>query len=72
MRLIHAAGAAALIVVATLGSSAAERDVRLIEAVKNGNAATVQTLSRQRALVNVAEADGSTALHWAARPSMRC
>ena len=42
-------------------------DVRLIEAVKSGNAAAVQTLSRQRALVNAAEADGTTALHWAAR-----
>ena len=28
---------------------------------------TVRTLSQQRALVNEAEADGTTALHWAAR-----
>ena len=42
-------------------------DVRLIDAVKAGNAATVRALSQQRALVNATEADGTTALHWAAR-----
>jgi uncharacterized protein len=54
-------------VCAGLASSAATGDVRLIEATKAGNAATVRTLAKQRALVNATEADGSTALHWAAR-----
>lgn len=67
MRLPRAAATAALVVFASLASSAADGDARLIEAVKNGNTAAVQTLSRQRALVSAAEADGSTALHWAAR-----
>ena len=67
MRLTSAAGIVALVVCAGLSSSAATGDVRLIEAVKAGNAATVRTLSKQRDLVNASEADGTTALHWAAR-----
>ncbi len=67
MRIIHAGAIAALILCANFGSSAATGDTRLIEAVKNGNAASVQTLSKQKALVTAAEADGTTALHWAAR-----
>ena len=67
MRLPRAAALAVLVMFASLASSAADVDVRLIEAVKSGNATAVQTLSRQRALVSAAEADGSTALHWAAR-----
>jgi ankyrin repeat protein len=39
----------------------------IVEAVKGGNAAAVQSLIKQRANVNAAEADGTTALHWAAR-----
>lgn len=41
-------------------------DTRLIEAVRSGDQAAVKTLLRQRALVNTADGDGSTALHWAA------
>jgi ankyrin repeat protein len=67
MKTIHVALIGALILSASLRSSAAAGDTRLIEAVKSGNAAAVRTLSRQRALVNAAEADGTTALHWAAR-----
>jgi hypothetical protein len=67
MRLIDAAAVLVLVIGATLVSSAATGDVRLIDAVKAGNAATVRTLSRQRALVTATEADGTTALHWAAR-----
>jgi ankyrin repeat protein len=67
MRLIHTAGILVLVVAATVASTAATGDVRLIDAVKAGNAATVRTLSKQRALVIAAEADGTTALHWAAR-----
>ena len=67
MRLTHAAPIVALVVCASLTSNAATSDVRLIDAVKAGNAVTVRTLSQQRALVNATEADGTTALHWAAR-----
>jgi uncharacterized protein len=58
---------AALALCATLASSAATGDLRLIDAVKSGNPSAVGTLAKQRALVNATEADGSTALHWAAR-----
>ena len=67
MQLTHTARIVALLVCASLTTSAATGDVRLIDAVKAGNAATVRTLARQRALVNATEADGTTALHWAAR-----
>ena len=42
-------------------------DLRLIEAVKISDAKTVRSLILQHADVNVAETDGSTALHWAAQ-----
>jgi uncharacterized protein len=67
MRLTHAAGIVALVLCASLASSAATSDVRLIDAIKSGNTSAVRTLSKQGALVNATEADGSTALHWAAR-----
>lgn len=41
--------------------------VSLIDAVKAGDVQAVRTLLKQRANVNAAEADGMTALHWAAR-----
>ncbi len=40
--------------------------VRLIDAVKSGSPQAVSALLRQKADVNAAEADGTTALHWAA------
>jgi ankyrin repeat protein len=46
---------------------AAEETPTLIEAVKAGNRAVIQTLLRQRGTLNVREADGMTALHWAVR-----
>ena len=42
-------------------------NLALIDAVKNGNDATVRTLLAQHADVSATEADGSTALHWAAQ-----
>jgi ankyrin repeat protein len=45
---------------------ASDPDTRLIEAVKSGDQSAVKTLLRQRGLVNGADGDGSTALHWAA------
>jgi uncharacterized protein len=41
--------------------------VRLIDAVKNGDKAAIRSLMQQRVDVNVSEADGTTALHWASR-----
>jgi ankyrin repeat protein len=55
----------AMATAATLTAAAA--DVRLIEAVKTGNVEAVRTLLRERVDVNAREADGTTALHWAAR-----
>jgi ankyrin repeat protein len=42
-------------------------DLRLIEAVKKSDTKAVAELIKQRADVNAAEADGSTALQWAAQ-----
>jgi ankyrin repeat protein len=39
----------------------------LVDAVKDGNHAAVESLLRQKTNVNAAEADGTTALHWAVR-----
>jgi ankyrin repeat protein len=67
MRLTHAFTILVLVIGAALTPTAAAGDGRLIDAVKAGNAATVRALAKQRALVNATEADGTTALHWAAR-----
>ena len=55
----------ALSALATLGAEG--RDSRLLEAVKAGDKARASVLLRQRIDVNIAEADGTTALHWAVR-----
>lgn len=44
---------------------AAAADLRLVEAVREGDQAAVQALLSQRVDVNEAQADGATALHWA-------
>ncbi len=41
--------------------------IAIVDAAKRGDAASVQTLIRQKADVNAKEADGTTALHWAVR-----
>jgi len=41
-------------------------ELTLLDAVKRGDDATVQTLLSDRSAVNAAEADGTTPLHWAA------
>jgi ankyrin repeat protein len=51
--------------VSALGAPAA--DLRLIEATKKQDVAAARLLLRQRVDVSAAEADGSTALHWAAQ-----
>ncbi|MGA2713311.1 MAG: ankyrin repeat domain-containing protein [Bryobacteraceae bacterium] len=58
------------IVLAIAGVSSAfgaTADLRLIEAVKQADAKTVRSLLAQHVDVNATEADGSTALHWAAQ-----
>jgi len=52
------------LVAATVSIRAA--DTRLIDAVKDRDAAAVRTLLAQHVDVNTADGDGSTALHWAA------
>ena len=54
-----------VLVLAVFSLGAAARDVPLVEAVKRGSTGTVRALLDQRADVNAAEADGTTALHWA-------
>jgi len=54
-----------LVVVALCASLGA--DATLVEAVKSGDAAAVRALLHAKADGNSAEADGTTALHWAVR-----
>ena len=48
-------------------ASAQAATPRLVQAVKNGDRATALTLARDANEVAAAEADGTTALHWAVR-----
>jgi len=54
-----------LALVTLAGFEAAGQSTTLIEAVKRGDHATARTLARNRAEVNRAEVDGTTALHYA-------
>lgn len=56
----------AVIVAASASAASAQADLRLVTALKNQNLTTARTLIRQRADVNSADVDGSTALQWAA------
>ncbi len=51
---------------AVLLATAAGSDTRLADAAQEGDKATVANLLKQKADVNGAQGDGSTALHWAA------
>ena len=53
-------------VLLSVGSLAAAGDLRLVEAVEERDQEAVHSLLRERADVNAAQADGATALHWAA------
>src|SRR5437762_11389826 len=58
-----------LLLTIAIGAEAATVDLRLIDAVRNRDVASVRVLLQQRSPtldVNAADADGSTALHWAA------
>jgi ankyrin repeat protein len=57
----------ALTFASAVAVSAAGQDLRLIDAVKAGDRPGALALLRQRIDVNVREADGTTALHWAVR-----
>ncbi|HZL95092.1 MAG TPA: ankyrin repeat domain-containing protein, partial [Vicinamibacterales bacterium] len=59
------AAAAVMVLSSTVAFAAAGAPV--IDAVKSGNVEAVRTLLQKRADVNLAESDGMTALHWAAR-----
>ena len=50
----------------TAGAAAAGAEAPLVEAVKHGDAPAMRALLRRHAGVDIAAADGSTALHWAA------
>jgi uncharacterized protein len=54
-------------VLAIVLSVAVFADVTLVDAVKRGDAAAVRALLQAKADGNSAEADGTTALHWAVR-----
>jgi len=56
---------AVLALPATVFAGAGAGNLELVDAVKQGNKATVRALLKQRADVKSAEADGTTALHWA-------
>jgi uncharacterized protein len=57
---------AAIVAIATSVYAAAAVDLRLIQAVKNRDGASVRALLQQRVDVNAPQGDGATALHWAA------
>jgi ankyrin repeat protein len=61
------AGRALLLVcaVSMTGDLGAAGTSPLVDAVKRGDVAAVRQLARGTAAVNAAEADGTTALHWA-------
>ena len=63
-RLVPGLVAASVLVVSLVFSADSSK---LIEAVKGGNVKAVRALLAQHADVNAADADGSTALHWAAQ-----
>jgi len=58
-----------LLVVLTLGpiSTSAATNSPLVDAAEKSDRSAVRTLLKQRADVNAPQADGMTALHWAAR-----
>jgi ankyrin repeat protein len=61
------AAAAATAVAVLAAPHAALAQARVVDAVRDGNRAAARQLITKRADVNLPEADGTTALHWAAR-----
>lgn len=52
-----------------LGLAAGGDDLRIVEAVRDGDQETVRSLLEQQVDVNTSQPDGATALHWAAHRS---
>jgi ankyrin repeat protein len=65
MKRLAAYGGIVLLAAGSL--AAATGDLRLIDAVKKSDTKAVRSLLAQHVNVNASEADGSTALHWAAQ-----
>jgi ankyrin repeat protein len=63
--MMRGAGALALLLAAVPGLAATSADLRLIEAVKKSDTATVRSLLHSGANANARETDGTAALHWA-------
>jgi ankyrin repeat protein len=61
------AGYGGIVLLSTWSLVAAASDLRLIDAVKTSDPKAVRSLLAQHVNVNASEADGSTALHWAAQ-----
>ena len=59
--------AGALVVALALGAMVGAQATTVLEAARRGDLDAVRALLKQGADVNVAEGDGTTALHWAAR-----
>src|SRR5947208_1526158 len=57
---------AAAVAVLALALNAAGRDASLVQAVKAGDVKAARALVAQKVDVNAPDADGATALHWAA------
>ena len=56
-----------ILLLASVGDiGAAGRDLPLVDAVKRGDIQTLRALLQRQPEVNISEADGTTALHWAA------
>ena len=51
---------------AVLSLGAVSRDLRIVEAVRDGDQEAVRSLLEEQVDVNASQADGATALHWAA------
>jgi ankyrin repeat protein len=62
----HAGAAGIALLISVIRLIGAGPDVRLADAAKEMDRASIHTLLRQHIDVNAAQADGSTALHWAA------
>ena len=71
MRTIRLGGRWLVPLLSIASLSAASSDMRLVEAVKKADKAAVRALLQQRIDVNTPEADGTTALHWAAQQDDR-
>ena len=65
-RLKGLAACSAALLLSLASVDAAGADARLVDAVKAADKPAVRALLEQRVDVNAPEADGTTALHWAA------